>query len=501
MMKGRRAISNAARPRMLPTQHKAWHPSRGIVFKPSPGAGSPRRNTSSLAGVEQELLSRSDTEYYYVPEPATVSTLAEAQKLEQTRPGVDNSADTPPVIPNIQDDAFQDQKYAVLPEQVSPWKMTEELFRAAKNAPAESPSSYWSHTLYRGPTLDKNGNPTKVTVHYCTSKNTTERVLKNYFEDVKVIGFDIEWLHNAHKSLGPKKHVSLIQIASEDRIALFHIALFTGTDKKDLVAPSLKRILEDPGVTKVGVAIKGDCTRIKNNLDIESKGLFELSHLYKLVKFSESKEFKQINKKLISLAIQVQEHLHLPIFKGGDVRSSDWSKALNLAQIRYAASDSYAGIHLYQTMEMKRKALDPTPPCPYHAELNIPIRTAEGIEIPTDEATEEVEAGELEMPAPANRKTSKQTPYVPPKDSDLEDTNFEDPKLPSSSISNHPYIHPTTWSRESNANSDFMTVIKSESTRAEGQIGSDSSKSIANPWNPTSSMISSPKVANQRLDR
>lgn len=39
-----------------------------------------------------------------------------------------------------------------------------------------------------------------------------------------------------------------------------------------------------------------------------------------------------------------------------------------------AASDSYACICLFDTMDAKRKALDPRPPLPAHADLDLPIR-------------------------------------------------------------------------------------------------------------------------------
>lgn len=48
-----------------------------------------------------------------------------------------------------------------------------------------------------------------------------------------------------------------------------------------------------------------------------------------------------------------------------------------------AASDSYAGLQLYHAMEAKRKAIQPTPPCPAHAELNLPIRLANGQTVAT----------------------------------------------------------------------------------------------------------------------
>lgn len=189
-------------------------------------------------------------------------------------------------------------------------------------------AAYWQYTLYRGP----GGESDKVKVHYCKSKDSTERI-SQLFLDKEVIGFDIEWMMNATATDGVKKNVALIQIASEERIALFHIARYANaTDVDDFVAPTLKRIMESSDITKVGVSVKGDCTRLRKYLNIEARGIFELSHLYKLVKFS-CGDVKKINKVLVSLAQQVKEHLQLPLWKG-EVRSSDWSQDLNYQQIQ-----------------------------------------------------------------------------------------------------------------------------------------------------------------------
>jgi ribonuclease D len=138
---------------------------------------------------------------------------------------------------------------------------------------------------------------------------------------------------NASAADGVKKNVALVQVASEERIALFHIARYpNGTTVDDVVAPTLKRIMESPKITKVGVSVKGDCTRLRKFMNIESRGIFELSHLYKLVKYS-SGDVKKINKVMVNLAQQVREHLQLPLWKG-EVRSSDWSQDLNYQQIQ-----------------------------------------------------------------------------------------------------------------------------------------------------------------------
>ena len=239
-------------------------------------------------------------------------------------------------------------------------------------------AAYWRYSLYENSAGDK------VKVHYCKSRDATERIVQ-LFLDKDVVGFDIEWKPQASSNDGIKKNVSLIQLASRERIALFHIARFAkGDSVDDLVPPSLKRLMEDHNINKVGVSVKADCSRLRRYMKIESRGLFELSHLYKLVKFS--KDTKRIDKKLVSLAKQVEEHLQLPLWKG-NIRSSDWSQDLNYQQIQYAASDSYAGLQLYDTLEAKRKSLNPMPPRPMHAELNLPIRLADGQTVVTyDEA-------------------------------------------------------------------------------------------------------------------
>lgn len=266
--------------------------------------------------------------------------------------------------------------------------------RNAMLAEPTSAASFWHFTLYQGPGGDKD----KVKVHYCKNKEVTEKIAQ-LFLDEEVIGFDIEWKPNSSPTHGITKNVSLIQIASEERVLLAHIAQYpnAATSEKeqrvdDFVAPSLKRIMESPSISKVGVGIKADCTRLRRFLNINSKGLFELSHLYKLVKFSTG-DVKKINKMLVSLAQQVQEHLQLPLEKG-DVRTGDWSGSqdLNYKQTQYAASDSYAALQLYHVLEAKRRALEPTPPRPAHAELNQKIRLANGQTVESfDEASESIE--------------------------------------------------------------------------------------------------------------
>lgn len=235
--------------------------------------------------------------------------------------------------------------------------------------PKPSATKYWSHHLHKAP----DGNP--IIIHYCRSLRTMEDVAQ-YFLDDEVIGFDMEWKASATYADGIKDNVSMIQLASEERVALFHVASFIGTDPKQFVAPSLRKIMESPNITKVGVSIKADCTRLRKFLGVNTRGIFELSHLHRLIKYSQS-EPKLVNKRLVNLNDQVEEHFGLPLMKEAEVRCSDWTRPLNYDQVQYAANDPYACICLFKAMDGKRQAMIPMPPRPAHAELDLPIRLVE----------------------------------------------------------------------------------------------------------------------------
>ncbi|KAK0752042.1 ribonuclease H-like domain-containing protein [Schizothecium vesticola] len=220
---------------------------------------------------------------------------------------------------------------STMPVQPLAFKIPDDVFEAARNAPEGSPQSFWSYNLYRGPAGEDGTPRPKVKVHYCTSEHTTERVLRQYFMDEKLLGFDLEWEISATKAQSVRRNVSLFQLASETRIALFHLALYPKNDS--FVAPALREIMENPEITKAGVWIKGDASRVRNFMGVECRGLFELSHLYRLIECSASGGYKKPGKKLVRMATQVEEYLHLPLYKGPDVRTSDWSQALGMDQI------------------------------------------------------------------------------------------------------------------------------------------------------------------------
>ncbi|KAH6611196.1 ribonuclease h [Trichoderma cornu-damae] len=292
------------------------------------------------------------------------------------------------------------------PSTLLEYGISREQFLAARAAPAGTPKSFWSYTMYHR--IGDNGAVDNVKVHYCESKSTMERVCNEYFLNEDVIGLDLEWMRYALRTDGPRHNVSVIQIASPSRVALFHVALFK--KDSDLVGPSFRKIMENPNVSKVGVNIGPDCTRLKHHLGVTVQGIFELSHLYKLVKYLPEKR-NLINKGLVSLATQVEDQLLLPLYKGQLVRTGNWMRRLNSQQIHYSASDAYAGLQLYYVLEEKRKALVPCPPRPYHAELRLPIP------LPDPPVTDDKvdEDASLADPTSAASTTDATTPAPKPK--------------------------------------------------------------------------------------
>ncbi|KAJ0166925.1 Werner syndrome ATP-dependent helicase [Colletotrichum tanaceti] len=385
------------------TYGKFWNPNNGITFASTTRDEAAHLRVDMLRSLHTTTpyasqvaeAAEQDHETVVSDDDALLFTASEYQSASDT----ESPTRHPPAV-CVNTATREDKGGADVKENVEPavppitsldFKMSVQDFREAQSAEKDSAKSFWSYALYRGPSCDENER--KVKVHYCKSKQTMERVCQ-YFVDDKVLGFDLEWSSDARKDAGPKRNVSLIQLANESRIALFHVALFSNDD---LVAPTFRKLMENADVKKVGVAIKGDCTRMRTHLGVDTKGLVELSHLYKLVKYSGNGQVDLINKRLVTLASLVDEHLGLPMFKGADVRSSNWSQPLNMSQImckffcrgltkaysllRFhldSASDAYAGFQLYHVLEEKRERLDPTPPRPHDAELNIPIQLANG---------------------------------------------------------------------------------------------------------------------------
>ncbi|KAJ4319682.1 hypothetical protein N0V84_006236 [Fusarium piperis] len=412
-----------------PPGNQLWDPSTGIRFSPKTErqpryplldvtrfvhTSTPSLKDDTTRKLQLDSEEFSDDEEF---ERNAAEWFDQQDLLASAAPAAEefraiSNAEGYPIDPKLEAEAEAEAEAAKkIPAPITclDYNIDPEKHEAAQNSKAGTDGSFWSYTMYQRHMPD--GETRKVKVHYCTSKHTMEHACKTYFADEKVLGFDLEWMIWAKRAHGPRANISLIQLASPSRIGLFHVARF---ESDDFVAPTFKAIMEDESVTKVGVAIKGDCTRLRTQLGVDTKGIFELSHMYKLVKYSKLGQYDRINKSMISLAVQAEELLGLPLYKGESVRSGNWMMPLSTKQITYSASDAYAGLHLFYILDQERKKLDPCPPRPEFAEKGLPIKflTADDVdesdeildndtetsaEVEVDLTNVEVE-GELEEP-------------------------------------------------------------------------------------------------------
>jgi ribonuclease D len=335
-----------------------WSPSEPLRFAPTAPSTTHRSTStatqsSSVANVGADIGGDASIDNGAAPtDPMQSSTSSSTEQPDEPESTAEQEGNTP--------DAAEDDVDEFVP---LTYQIPEDKLRAAMLASENTRASYWSANLYKGP----DGQP--LSIHYCKSMEVAERVAQHFLKE-KVVGFDIEWKPWG-SSLSIKQNASLIQLACEDRIALFHVSLFTGTTAQQLMPPTLKTILESPDIYKVGVAIKSDFKRLEKHLGVKPQGVFELSRLHNLVEWY-AVDPSKVSHKLVSLATQVLQHLQLPLYKGGrvadgpenasSVRESDWSLPLNFEQIHYAASDAYAGFRLYYMLEWKRTRLRPIPP-------------------------------------------------------------------------------------------------------------------------------------------
>jgi ribonuclease D len=219
---------------------------------------------------------------------------------------------------------------------------------------------WWSVRMYRGP----DNKP--VQIQYSKTKADSETLARQFLNET-VVGFDMEWPWKQVSRNDLQSKIGLIQVAVEDKIALFHIGLHPGKTVDDIIAPSLRKLIEDPKIGKLGIGVlSADFSRLRKFFHLKPRGAVELSHLYRLIKFGDWKP-EYVSTKLISLANLVEDQFGYPLYKG-DVRTSNWSKPLKQDQIDYAAGDAYAGYMLYHCMNYKRTRMKRVPPLPVYAE-------------------------------------------------------------------------------------------------------------------------------------
>ncbi len=167
------------------------------------------------------------------------------------------------------------------------------------------------------------------TIHLITTPSAAEQAVKRLSRE-SILGFDTESRPSFRK--GENFPPSLVQFAAGDGVYLFQLGRIGGLD-------ALVRILENPAISKVGVALHDDIKRLKAIQDFEEAGFVEISNI--------SRKLSIGNTGLRSLAALL---LGIRISKGAQV--SNWARRqLTQSQMVYAATDAWISRELYLKLQ------------------------------------------------------------------------------------------------------------------------------------------------------
>ncbi|WP_226390374.1 3'-5' exonuclease [Penaeicola halotolerans] len=145
----------------------------------------------------------------------------------------------------------------------------------------------------------------------------------------RVIGFDTETKPAFKK--GQFNEVALLQLSTLDQAFLFrlnHIGL----------PKVITKLLADPAVIKVGAAVHDDIKALKKLTYFQPKAFFDLNDECKAVGF---KSYGVRNLSALVLGIRISKSEQL----------SNWeTDTLSEKQIKYAATDAWACLEIYQEL-------------------------------------------------------------------------------------------------------------------------------------------------------
>ncbi len=143
------------------------------------------------------------------------------------------------------------------------------------------------------------------------------------------LGFDTETRPAFHK--GETYPVSLLQLAAAERVYLFRLNKFGFT-------PSLRRLLADVRIKKIGVGIRDDLRMLKERESFTPASFVDLQDF--VVKYGiKEKSFSKLMAIIFRVKISKRQ------------RVTNW-EALQLTpqQVKYAATDAWGALRMYDEL-------------------------------------------------------------------------------------------------------------------------------------------------------
>lgn len=161
------------------------------------------------------------------------------------------------------------------------------------------------------------------------SENEADKAVR-YLLTQDLLGIDTETRPSFRK--GQTHQVALLQVSTEDTCFLFRLNM-TG------ITESIKRLLEDCSVTKVGLSLKDDMHQLSKREDFTPGMFIELQHEVKELGISDM-SLQKIFANLFSMRISKGQQL------------SNWeADTLTPQQKAYAATDAWACVMIYKEIE------------------------------------------------------------------------------------------------------------------------------------------------------
>jgi hypothetical protein len=198
----------------------------------------------------------------------------------------------------------------------------------------------------------------------CETLEQSEEVARLFFNE-PVEGYDQEWIYPWPSSPSLQEHVSVIQVATDEKVAIFHIGRNQGDTPSDLIAPSLRILIEDRAILKAGLAIMGNFWRLHEHFGLQLRGALQLSYLQKLISQNRGYDNKYV---LGGLAKMVELNIRNYTLQKDSGMQENWLLPLNPLCRQYAAAYVYASIMLFHRLNAQRLDMTPCPPLPRRSE-------------------------------------------------------------------------------------------------------------------------------------
>ncbi|ORY06872.1 ribonuclease H-like protein [Basidiobolus meristosporus CBS 931.73] len=161
---------------------------------------------------------------------------------------------------------------------------------------------------------------------------------------LKCVGFDTETTVKFHQ---PRQKVSLIQLGNDNVCLLIQISRMLR--KGHPFPKSLKDILQNPDILKVGVAASGDGKHLEESYGVQTNGIVDLENI--------AKKLNEEGLSLAKLAAKYADGLELVKNKKKILRFR-WEETLDHERIMYAAQDAVSGYRIYKNLLIKQREVN-----------------------------------------------------------------------------------------------------------------------------------------------